>query len=156
VDDEPSRMRSTVVRFAMEAMPSLRLGAGLLVGGFARVRGGLAGVRAVHLCRPRGDGASEIELVSGSDLRGFGAPCGTHLLEDLSSRGVARAVGLALLELGHDLVQKWAGLCDDGVGLWCSDLGTMKDTHAIGPVGKYRRPSGEALAPTRLVLIAPA
>src|SRR5690606_12615793 len=142
-------MRSTVVVFAMEAMPHLRLGARLLVGGLTRAR-------AVHLCRPRGDGARKIELVGGSDLGGFSAPCGTHLLEHLSSLGVARAVGLALLELGHDLVQKWAGLCDEGVGLRCSDLGTMEDAHGIGPMGKDRRPSGEALAPTGLVFLAPA
>src|SRR5690606_422983 len=84
VDDEPARMRSTVVLFAMEAMPGLRLGASLLVARLVQTRdvgGARTGVgdgrgSALHAARTSSRRRSR-------SARSFSAP----------------------LDLGHDIVK---------------------------------------------------
>jgi len=85
------------------------------------------------------------------DVRGLGAPRGTHLVEEQSTMS-ALALGPALLELGHGFVKERAGPRDGGVGLRLGDVHTMKHAHAVRPVWKGGRlPSRVA----RLVFKAP-
>src|SRR5690606_11263414 len=137
-------MCSTVVVFAMEAVPHLRIEPRLLVGGLARAR-------AVHLCRPRGDGARKIELVGGSDLRGFSAPCGTHNPTDAAaihrlSCTLDRSLSLSTPPPAHRILRSGLGRSLHRRGVSLAPLGAPR--HRLPTdrrrLGRARGPSPRA------------